>query len=181
LRCNALLGWSLALALCSSPRDVQAAAAADIPTECGSLSAFEAELRERLGPNASLDTTRILLTPDVSGYRLVVEVEGERRELYDPNCRELMRAAPVIALALLEPRSAEAQAPREAPVVLSAPPRAPLNEPRVMHFALAGGAGVHFGTVPNPTLLLDSRRAAPVDALGRRWRLSIFAAELRAR
>ena len=155
LRCNALHGSSLVLALCGSPHAARAAAAADIPTECGSLSAFEAELRERLGPNAPLDATRVLLTPDVSGFRLVVEVGSERRELYDPNCRELMRAAVVIALALLEPQSTEGQAPREAPVVLSTPPRAAEAGPRVPHFALAGGAGVHFGTVPNPTLLLD--------------------------
>lgn len=155
LRCDVLLGLSLGLALCAGLRPAHAAAAADIPTECGSLSAFEAELRERLGPHPSLDATRVLLTPDVSGYRLVVEVGSERRELYDPNCRELMRAAVVIALALLEPRAAEPEAPREEPVVLSAPPRAAASERRVMRFALAGGAGAHFGTLPNPTLLLD--------------------------
>jgi hypothetical protein len=155
VRWNALLGLSVGLALCALPRVAAAAAAAAIPTECGSLSAFEGELRERLGPNAPLDTTRVLVTPDVSGYRLVVEVGNERRELYDPNCRELMRAAVVIALALLEPQAAEIELPSQAPVVPSAPDRAPQQAPTVMRFALAAGAGVHFGTVPNPTLLLD--------------------------
>jgi len=84
-----------------------------------------------------------------------VEVGNERRELYDPNCRELMRAAVVIALALLEPEADEREAPTEPPVVLLAPPRVSEGGPRVAHFALAGGAGVQFGTLPTPTLLLD--------------------------
>ncbi|MEO6603325.1 MAG: hypothetical protein ABIQ16_25805 [Polyangiaceae bacterium] len=155
LRRNTVLGLGVGLALCALPRLAPAAATAAIPTECGSRSAFEAELRDRLGPNVSLDTTRVMLTPDVSGYRLVVEVGTERRELYDPNCPELMRAAVVIALALLEPRATETEAPREAKAMLSVPPRATQDGPRAMHFALAGGAGIHIGTVPIPTLLLD--------------------------
>ncbi|MET0790135.1 MAG: hypothetical protein ABW061_01315 [Polyangiaceae bacterium] len=154
-RYHALVGLGLALVLCGSARGAHAAARVAIPAECGSVSAFEAELRARLGPDTSLDSISVTLSPDVSGYRLVVEMGGEHRELYDPNCRELMRAAVVIALALLEPHASEAEVPREAPVLLLSPVRATEHAPPGVRFALAGGAGVHFGTLPNPTLLLD--------------------------
>lgn len=159
--CRAWLAFGLAIALAVSSRAVHAGPAAAIPAECGSVSAFEAALRERLGPNASLDATSVTLTPDISGYRLVVEVAGERRELYDPNCQELMRAAVVIATAMLEPGAARFEAPRAAPETPPAPPLEPedaagaASAPRVMRVALGGAAGVHFGTVPNPTLLLE--------------------------
>ena len=150
-RVHALLGLCLAFAVGESPRVAHAAA---IPAECGSQSQFESELRQRLGPNAALETAHVTLTPDVSGYHLEVEVNGERRELYDPDCHELLRAAVVIVVALLEPTSAAIEAPPTEPVVLLAPPLVP-REPRGVRVAVAGGAGVHFGTLPNPALLLD--------------------------
>ncbi len=153
-RTSLLLASSLALTLLFAASPAQAAFASAIPEECGSWSELQAELQSRLGPDAALDSTRVTLTPDDAGYRLVVEVGSERRELHDPNCRELMRAAVVIAIALLEPQREQ---PKQAePVVVAARPRedrTPQASP--LRVALAGGAGLHVGSLPNPTLLLD--------------------------
>ncbi len=149
-----LLAASLGLILLLAGRSARAAIASAIPEECGSWSELQGELQSRLGPNASLDSTRVTLTPDSAGYRLIVEVGSERRELHDPSCRELMRAAVVIALALLEPQQPAAQ---PEPVVIASPrAREERNaRPSSLRVALAGGTGVHWGTLPNPTLLLD--------------------------
>jgi len=138
-----------------------AAISAQIPAECGSTAEFENELEQRLGDVATSDTAHVTLTPESSGYQLVVEAANQRRELHDANCQELLRAAVVITLALLEPKREQvappAAAPAPAPEVPAPPaPAAPKAE-RGSHpkFGLAAGGGLHVGTLPDPTLLLE--------------------------
>jgi len=150
------------LGLCSwlAALPVSAAISAQIPPECGSLAEFELELEQRLGNVSTPDATRVTLTPEVSGYRLVVEAGNQTRELHDASCQELLRAAVVIALALLEPKREQvpASAPEPARSVLAEQPeqRAANTARRPpLHFALAAGGGLHVGTLPQPTLILE--------------------------
>ncbi len=137
-----------------------AAISAQIPEECGSLSEFEGELERRLGNVSAPEATRVTLTPEVSGYRLVVEAGNQRRELHDPSCQELLRAAVVIALALLDPKREEATPPAPEPERPAPPaPARPASPNRSSHsrpkFALGAGVGLHLGTLPQATLMLE--------------------------
>ncbi|HEY3253667.1 MAG TPA: hypothetical protein VGJ91_06950, partial [Polyangiaceae bacterium] len=144
----------LGLLCCLAALPANAAISAQIPAECGSLSEFESELEQRLGNASAPEATRVTLTPEVSGYRLVVEAGNQRRELHDPSCQELLRAAIVIALALLDPKRDEvppalAEPERRAPPASKAVGRA---WPKV---ALAAGGGLHLGMLPHATLMLE--------------------------
>jgi len=145
-----------------------AAISAQIPEECGSLSEFEFELTQRLGGLSATEATRVTLTPEPTGYRLVVEAGNQRRELHDASCQELLRAAIVIAIALLDPKREEATPPaagpeqpaQNAPPLPAAPPAPPVqtapNHSRSRaEFALAGGVGIHLGLLPQATLMLE--------------------------
>jgi hypothetical protein len=151
-------GAGLFFALAALP--AHAAISAQIPPECGSLSAFEQELEQRLGSVSAPETTRVTLTPEVDGYHLIVEAGDQRRELHDPSCQELLHAAVVIALALLEPKREEPPPPppqpvRPTPPEQVAPPEPSVPKRRHPKFALGAGGGVHVGTLPNATLLLE--------------------------
>ena len=160
-------GWvavALGAACCLGVLPASAAISARIPEECGAQSEFEFELEQRLANLSAAETTRVTLTPEPSGYLLVVEAANQRRELHDSNCRELLRAAIVIAIALLDPTSKEA-APEpepepepERPVPLVPPPPAS-NAPNRPHsrpkIAVAAGGGVHVGTLPRATPMLE--------------------------
>jgi hypothetical protein len=153
-RCGLQAGLIVVIGLSSRP--LRAAISADFPQECGSSASFEGELRRRLDSGVSLDTTHVTLTPEAPGYRLVVEVGDERREIHDESCQELVRAAVVIALALLEPNAPVVAAPPAA----AAPPLAkPATTARASgssaRVSLGAGPGLHVGTTPRPTLLLD--------------------------
>lgn len=145
------MAWLLPLWVWLCPAPSMAGPSPQIPEACGSQSEFQSELGHRLGREITTEATRVVLTPEEGGFRLVVEVGSERRELHDQSCQELLRAAVVIALALLDPK------PEELPIAAAELPR---PQPRrtqsaPARFALGGGGGVHFGTVPQPTLLLD--------------------------
>lgn len=131
-----------------------ASISAQIPPECGSLGEFEHELEERLGSVTEPEATRVTLTPELAGYRLVVEAGGQRRELHDSSCQELLRAAIVITLALLEPNREQAPVPAAelVPPAKALPRVAGPLPPKV---GLAAGGGIHFGTLPDATLLLE--------------------------
>ena len=121
---------------------------------------LESELRRRLPSDTAFDAIHVALTPEAPGYHLVVEVGDQRRELRDPSCRELLRAAVVITVALVLPeeRAAATAPPSAPPDARPAPPSnvatkgAPHSAPRL---ALAAGVGVHLGTTPTATLLLE--------------------------
>ena len=138
------------VALCLCTTRAHALISTPMPEACGSGEELQAELQRRQGSN--VDVTQITVTREGSGYRLLVEVGAERREIHDQSCQELLRAAVVISLALSEPKRAEAPvAPPEAE------PRAGLRRARPSRFeiALEAGAGVHVGMTPQPTLLVE--------------------------
>ncbi|HET7541125.1 MAG TPA: hypothetical protein VFK05_14710 [Polyangiaceae bacterium] len=162
MNASAWLGGGLALSLWLAAPPAHAAISAQIPPECGSLSDFEHELEQRLGNVSTPEATRVTLTPEDDGYHLLVEVGEQRRELHDASCQELLHAAIVIALALLEPKREEAAAPapEPAPPAKTEPQSSPPPETKTSRrsqpkFALGAGAGVHLGMLPSATLMLE--------------------------
>ena len=164
---SAWLAVGLGLVCGSIALPARAAISVQIPAECGSLPAFEQELEQRLGSVSAPEASRITLTPEVSGYQLVVEVGNQRRELHDASCQELLRAAIVVTLALLDPQKAAAtplasEPERPPPLPPSPPSSSPPAEPASNasrhsrpRLALGAGAGVHLGTLPKATLMLE--------------------------
>jgi len=122
---------------------------------------FEQELEQRLGSVSTPESTRVTLTPEIDGYHLVVEAGEQRRELHDRSCQELLRAAVVITLALLEPKREPVTPPPPEPVSPRLPPAPIPAEPQASgsrshpKFALGAGGGIQVGTLPKPTLLLE--------------------------
>ena len=148
------LGVSCALLLGSLGSQAHAAVLTGISEECGSVSAFDGELQRRIGPEA-LELTRVTLTSGASGYDLLVQVGDARRELHDANCQVLLRAALVVVAALAEPTAKPENPTKPVPV---APASGALEKPSVRRrprFALGAAAGLHLGTLPKPTLLVD--------------------------
>ena len=157
------LTWLTLLAL-----DAHAQEAGSIPPECGTRAAFDAELRERLGADAPVDSVRVGITPRAQGHHLRVEIGAELRELDDDSCSELFRAAVVVALAMLmHDRAPPEPAPRPAKTE-PAPAAPPSDRPR---FTLSAGAGVNVGTLPTvtPAFELESQ------ALWRQWGVALGA------
>lgn len=147
---NALAALVLA-SVCSAER-ARAAGKPDIPPECGSRAAFEAELEQRLGSDAPVDTVHVSITPSAERFHLRVQIGNELRELDDENCQELFRASVVVAVAML----LHDEPPPAAPAT-SAPAAAPKHRAagEGPAFALAGGGGVTVGTLPPPVLTLE--------------------------
>ncbi|MDF3066935.1 MAG: hypothetical protein K0R38_2536 [Polyangiaceae bacterium] len=122
-----------------------------IPAACGSRAAFDAELRARLGKDAPLADVFVAITPRPRGFHLRVHAGAEQRELEDPSCTELFRAAIVIAVSMLvesEKRTTSAEPPP-----LTQPPARPPRSPPSL--ALGLGAGLAVGTLPKPVLALE--------------------------
>ena len=92
---------------------VFAAPSATLPPGCGTAEEFEREVRQRLGRETALPTTSLEIVPEGSAFRLRMSVGAEQRELEDTDCRQLFRAAVVVAVAVTLSRSAE-HPPREA-------------------------------------------------------------------
>ena len=161
MRASAAIGGAIGFFWWVLALPANAAVSAQIPAECGSLSEFERELEQRLGSVSASQATRVTLTPELGGYHLLVEAGQQRRELHDPSCQELLRAAIVIALALLEPKREQATPPAPEPLPpAAAPPASTPVKPEIsshshVRFGLVAGAGVHAGTLPQATLLLD--------------------------
>jgi hypothetical protein len=122
-----------------------AAPAHDIPSGCGTAAAFDAELRRRLGDDARLENVHVSISPRENHFHLRVQIGAELRELQDENCAELLRAAVVVALAVLM-HEEPAPRPKEPE---PAPPPPPRQYPSL---TLAGAAGVVVGSLPKPGL-----------------------------
>jgi hypothetical protein len=156
------LTWLTLLALPARAQDENG-----IPPECGTRAAFDAELRERLGADAPVDSVRISITPRARGHHLRVEIGAELRELDDDSCSELFRAAIVVAISMLIHDRAP---PEPAPEPETPPPPAarPTARPR---FTSSAGAGINVGTLPTvtPTFELESQ------ALWRQWGVALGA------
>lgn len=168
MNARAWLAASLGLWSSLATLPAHAAISVQIPPECGSQPEFVRELEQRLGNVSTEGATRVTLTPEQDGYHLLVEAGSQSRELHDASCQELLHAAVVIALALLEPpHAADAEPPALAPpepAQPAPPPREPeptrpkpnaASRARYPQLSLGAGAGVHLGTLPQATLMLD--------------------------
>lgn len=141
-----------------------AASGPDIPPECGTRATFDQQLRQRLGDDAPVGSVQVSITRSAGRSHLRVQIGSELRELDDESCTELMRAAVVIATAMLlhEPEPSPSPAPPAAPPPEPAPPPSSGERPR---FALGAGVGVNVGTLPPAVLAVDLEG----KALWRRW------------
>jgi hypothetical protein len=152
---------------CASPEAVaQSAAPHEIPADCGTNAEFEREVRRRLGAEARPLPTAIVIEREGDGYVLRMRVGNEQRELRDRDCRELFRAAVVVAVAIAfseaksesvpspaAPRVAEEPARRPQPPGSDDPP----GEGVHVDLGLAGGAHLGFSPSVVPLLELESK------------------------
>ncbi len=139
-RCAGGRRWlGAALASCSLFASAVDAAAAtvQVPPGCGSELEFTVEVQKRLGAGVQPLPTSFRITPEPGGYVLSMQVGSEQRELRDPSCRELFRAAVVVAatIALSEARRAnpalgEEVAPAPEATPAEAPPAATPTDPK---------------------------------------------------
>jgi hypothetical protein len=149
---STLLGVSIAQA--------RATTEAAIPPECGTRAAFDADLSRRLDDDAQPAMVHVSITPVFNHYRLRVQIGNEVRELDDPSCAELFRAAVVVAVAMLLHEPAK---PAEAAAPLRAPPSPRREYPR---FSVGAGAGFNVGTLPHPVFALELEGKAAWQYLG---------------
>jgi hypothetical protein len=147
----------------------------EIPVECGSRTAFDAELKKRLGEDAPTSSVRVTITEGSERFHLRVQIGDELRELDDASCRELFRASVVIAVAmLLHDEAKPTPAPSPAP-----PPSRPSPASRLFPlFGVGAGAGLALGTLPKPVLALELEGKLLWQRLGLSANLRyLFAAE----
>lgn len=155
------LGWLLGLALALCPLASEARAAAAAPTTgtiapgCGTLAEFDRALDARLGDERARPPTALSIGRHGAGYVLSLQVGGERRVLRDPNCRELFRAAVVVAVAaaVSETRT-DAREPEPA-TALEKRGTSRETAARSAGFGLGLAGGVHQGYTPVPALALE--------------------------
>jgi hypothetical protein len=140
---------------------VRAQTANDIPPDCGTRAAFDAELRERLGADAPVESVHVSIGARGHGHHLRVAIGAEVRELDDDSCSELFRAAVVVAVAMLMRDRTPPQAP---PLQAPPPPSGPHRTERP-RFTLGAGAGVNVGTLPRPAPSFELE----AQALWRQW------------
>jgi hypothetical protein len=148
----ALLGVSFA--------NAAAATAPEIPAECGTRAAFDAELSKRLGDDAQPSLVHVAITQAANRFHLRVQIGDEVRELDDPSCTELFRASVVVAVAMLlhePPKPVEAAPP---------PPAKPTPPREYPRFSVGAGAGLSVGTLPQPVLALELEGKAFWQYLG---------------
>lgn len=138
---------TLAWLLLSAPALAQSEA---IPSECGTREQLEQELKARLGPDAPVDSVAVSIQREAESFRLRVQIGAELRELTDPSCQELLRAAVVVAVSIL---LKDRQEPRGAPPPSAPPPASRGSHP--LRLAVSAGAGVQVGTLPDATPLLQ--------------------------
>jgi hypothetical protein len=145
--------FALAALCVLAPKHAGAISSTSIPPECGSRANFDSELRKRLGDDAPVSNVHVAIEPRARGFHLRVQIGSELRELEDENCSELLRAAVVVAVAiLLRERESSPPAPPPQPPPPASPPAGPGERP---HLTLSAGAGVCAGTLPPPVLGLE--------------------------
>lgn len=140
-----------ALALCCTSLTA-ANAKADIPPECGTRASFEAALRQRLGEDVPVETVDVAIAPRGDRFHLRVAIDDEVRELDDESCSELLRAAVVVAVAMLLHDEPAAEKKPEATTDDAATKPTGSARPRL---ALSAGGGVNVGTLPTPTPVVE--------------------------
>jgi hypothetical protein len=156
-----------ALALCCTLL-AAARAGADIPPDCGTRASFDAELRKRLGEDVPVETVDVAIVPRGERFHLRVAIEGEVRELDDESCSELLRAAVVVAVAMLLHDEPAAETKPEVTTDDDAPKPTGSARPR---FTASAGGGVNVGTLPTPTPVIELE----AQALWRYWGVALGA------
>ena len=140
--------------------NTRAATEPEIPVECGTRAAFDAELSQRLGDDAQPHLVHVTITRAVNRFHLRVQIGNEVRELDDPSCTELFRAAVVVAVAM---RLHEPPPPDEA---AAPPPAKPSPAREYPRFSVGAGAGLNVGTLPHPVFALELEGKAYWQYLG---------------
>jgi len=146
----------------------------ELPVGCGTEAEFRDELTRLVGPDAERAWPSLLrITGDSSsGFRLTLEVAGNRRDFEHSDCRVLFRSALVVAATSV--RAQEVTAPPPAPPP-PAPPTAPAgaNPPEPdrgdgpgWRATASAGAGVAVGVVPNATAAFEARLGGELGAFG---------------
>lgn len=76
----------------------------EIPNGCGTVDEYQAGIHARLGAEASelLEALSVKIAPRGAEYELDVRLGTSRRQIVDQDCRALLRAAIVVAVALWE-------------------------------------------------------------------------------
>jgi hypothetical protein len=133
---------------------------ATLPSDCGTAEEFEGEVRRRLSKGISLPDTSLEIVPEGAVYRLRMSVGGEQRELEDADCRQLFRAAVVVAVAVtLSQRERPPSETRRAPAPTAPTPKAedpaPPRRASNLEVALALGGGFNLGLLPEIALALE--------------------------
>jgi hypothetical protein len=147
------------LAACSMLASVvHARAAVEVPLGCGSEVEFSGEVRRRLGSDIQPLPTSLRIEPEAGGYVLRMQVGSEQRELRDPSCRELFRAAVVVAATI-----AMSEARRRNPALGGAAAPAPEASPAAPSPAAATAPNTAAPSAAAPSAAAP-RAAAPKPA-----------------
>lgn len=150
-----------------------------VPPECGDRTLFATEIQKRLGAEkaaALLDVLELRISAKSSGYSLVMRIAKETRQLEDPNCSDLFRAAVVVAVALWEEPQVTTTAPVSTPAAMPASPAPALpsiSESSVVQaqsapptWILAGEIGGNWGLRPKLGPVFGLRGALDVSGYG---------------
>ncbi len=123
---KALFGLALLCVGLSSSPALWAKGQFEVPADCGDRAQFEASVRERMGSDASalLDSMDLSIERHAETHSLFMRVGAESRHLDDRDCKDLFRAAVVVAVALWE-----APAPLRQLSEHQSPGLAPTSEP----------------------------------------------------
>jgi hypothetical protein len=157
-----------------------AAASLRVPAECGSEAEFESETRARLDREVPALPTVVAIERTGDGYLLRMRVGEEVRELRDLDCRELFRAAVVVAVAtaMSQPRPSGRPKRGATPKPDPAEPERAATADRDragsrLTGSLAIGVGAHSGHSPDlvPLVELEAKLSASQfgGALGLRY------------
>lgn len=143
----------------------------EIPRECGEKRDFQRELRARLSDGVALPALWLAIRHSGDRYTLSLRVNQEHREFSDPDCRELLRAAVVIAVAASsEAKHDTTPVPRVTESTRrerSHPESAPARARKPIGLELGVGLGAEFGLLPTGQPALElSLRAQPWRRIG---------------
>src|SRR5688500_11690765 len=158
-----------------------AAASLRVPAECGSEAEFERETRARLDREVPALPTVVAIERTGDGYLLRMRVGDELRQLRDHDCRELFRAAVVVAVATAmsqsrppgQPKRGAPPAPAKEEPEREAPAGRGDRAPSRLKGSLSIGGGAHAGHSPKlvPLVELEAKISASDfgGALGLRY------------
>lgn len=165
-KCKASAFSTLVLLAVCAPRLGVASPHVEAPAGCGTSSEFAGELKKRLGRESAIPPTGLRIERVGDGYRLDMQLGGEKRELFDRSCRELFRAAVVIVVARASERS-ERPAPKPANSSESShAANTGARSPTDWHLRLGLGGGVNLGLSPRPGVALELEAQALRQHLG---------------